>query len=369
MSRRLPALLALSLLACAEPATTDTGDTDTDLPGDPVRCDVGTLEAPVTMGHRVVSVTYDLPYEDTPRTIPVHIWYPSTTASGPHPTYIDTFEDQGSFEDAPYAFADSNCTAPVYAYSHGSQAWAGNTTEIVRPLVERGWVIVGPDHLGNILTDGDSRPPGFDLTRALDMVATLDTVDDLPSTDVLAGRLLTDRVVLGGHSYGGQTAWLMSGLSIDMATVQQRCDDESRPASECTQPILDAHAAWEGDPRIAAVVPLDGSIGTDLASATTHLDRDVPVLMMTAGTGRGTDVFATTGPDVTWVAIEDACHETFTTTPLPCPGVAKQDGYDIVHAYLVPFAELHGLGGTDAAGMDVLDGTTEVSELVTLQIK
>lgn len=306
---------------------------------------------------------YTTPWDGASRELDLHIWYPTADGEGEAAEYLELFEDEHSLLDASYAEAESSCTHPLLVYSHGSQAWAGGGNPLIRQFVRAGWVAIGADHKGNTLDENlDPRPLTFDLTRVLDVRAAIDHLEDLPEEDPLFGRVDTSRAFVFGHSYGGQTAWLMGGPTLDMAAVESmRCADQ------CTEAELAAYAEGVGDPRVVAVAPMAGQVGDNLVAADGFADIDVPVLYMTGSEdfdGQPHFDRAAAVEDLTWVEIEGGCHETFTATELPCAGVDKEEGLRIVSTYLTALGWQAVLGVDEGSG--VLDGSTEVSGLVTL---
>lgn len=346
--------MALGLLACAgQPAEEPAGScAGPDLPA---------FAQEGTAGIRQFSAGYDLPWDGTRRDLDMHLWYPSADTDGDEAQYIGFLDDAFSFVDASYAEVASDCTHPVVVYSHGSQAWAGSGSTLMRQFARAGWVAIAPDHLGNTLNDNwDPRPKTFNLTRVLDVRFALDYLEGLPQDDPLAGRVDTSRVLVIGHSFGGQTAWLAGGPSFDADAVASHC------GGECTEAELAAYAESPGDPRVAAVVPMAGNVPESLVADAGFADLEVPVLYMTGSEdfdGQPHYERAAAAADLTWVAIEGGCHETFTDTTLAC-GVDKAEGLEIVSTYATAQGWRSVLDSEAGAG--ILEGTEQVSPLVTL---
>ena len=318
-------------------------------------------------GYRVADVPVDAPWleevEGEARAVPLGIWYATDAAEGEHPYYLGVFEDTGSWVDAP--FADRACGAkmPLIVYSHGSQGWGGNGSSLVRHLVAQGWVAAAPDHLKNTLLDNEEpRRVSFSLTRMADVIAAIDAVEALPEGDPLHGRVDTSKVLVMGHSFGGQTAWLLSGPALDQAELAARC--EAEPG--CTEAEYAAFADPPLDPRIAAVVPLDGFAGEDVVAPEGWGEASLPIFYMSQG-GEGSDYAFDTAAAAapTWAAFEGACHETFTDTPLPCD-FDKEEGHDLIAAYLTAFAEVQIRGSGEARWGELLSGAVSLDPRVTI---
>lgn len=323
---------------------------------------VPTIDLAANVGLRQEAASYDVAWDGSERELELHIWYPSDDTEGDAAEYIGLFDDENSLVDASYADAEDTCTHPLVVYSHGSQAWAGNGSPILRQFVKEGWVAIGPDHLGNTLDDNwDPRPHTFSLSRVHDVRFAIDYLEGLPEDDPLHGRVDTSRVLVMGHSFGGQTSWLAGGPSFDSAAIETRCN------GECSADELAAFNENPGDSRIAAVIPMAGDAGSDLVADAGFGDISVPVLYMTGSEdfdGQPRYERAAATPDLTWVDIEGGCHETFTSTVFACDGVDKDAGLEIVSKFATAQGWRSVLDSEE--GASTLDGSESVSDLVTV---
>jgi len=249
-------------------------------------------------------------------------------------------------------------------YSHGDQGWGGSSAVLARQFVQNGWIVVAVDHTGNTILDNTvPRPFEYDVVRAYDVRAALDLVADLPAEHPLAGHVDTSRVLVVGHSYGGQTAWMVGGAELDLDAIEARC------APLCVQAELDAYAMYVPDPRVVAVVALDGEIRSDSVADTGFASMQATVMALTPGDmARHQDLFdRSQGADVTWVQLEGACHESFTSTNFGvCPTLELPTGQRITANYAIAFGIRHVLQSDDPALLDLLDGTTEVDPIVSV---
>ena len=67
--------------------------------GDPLAWDVR-RRGPFHTGYRLLSLTYTPRGSTTPRTLPVHVWYPTHAIAGPHPVYGRFFRDPEAVTEA-----------------------------------------------------------------------------------------------------------------------------------------------------------------------------------------------------------------------------------------------------------------------------
>ncbi|MDP2305728.1 MAG: hypothetical protein Q8P18_06845 [Pseudomonadota bacterium] len=355
-------LLAYPLFAaCAGKG--DTGDTAP-------TCDARAPEVEridVPTGYRTLDAPVMAPWLDEARTVPVGIWYPTDETSGHAATYIESFVDEASFEDAELADPAPGCRLPLVVYSHGSQAWGGNTSPLLRHLVAQGWVAAAPDHLGNTLIDNvEPRSVSYSRTRVADIVATIDALEALPAEDPLYGRVDTSRVLVMGHSFGGQTAWLLAGPTFDTEAIAARCDAGAPGCTDAERASFDAPVA---DPRVVAVLPLDGFAGSDLVAAAGWATADRPILFLSkAGDGDDEPFTTAAATDLTWARFDGACHETFTNSPIECATFDKEEGLTTTAAYLTAFASAQILGLDAEPYAGILDGRTVVDSRVTVSL-
>jgi predicted dienelactone hydrolase len=239
---------------------------------------------PSLVGTRTFSFT-DLKRTDpylangTQRELSVRLWYPAAASAGRDcqpaeyaaPAVWNYYAKLVGV--APFPVQTNSCSnAPVEGGSHplvlvtpGYTATATDYTFLAEDLASRGYVVAAANHTyeatavqlangklarsvvgshlgGPMLRDAGSLSTAVSI-RLLDLKSVLDQIDHLnaSSDSPFAGRLDMTRIVLAGHSLGGLTAFLGS----------------------------------EVEPRISAVVMLDGFTPTELGSATRK-----PVLMM-----------------------------------------------------------------------------------------
>jgi predicted dienelactone hydrolase len=122
---------------------------------------------------------------------------------------------------------------PVFVFSHGY----GDTrtkpefVAAARRLAANGFFVALPEHVGSNRTYQNDFVQGFHgesfdvmefVNRPLDMHFLLDSLEQLNSTE-FQGRLQLNRVGLLGHSFGGYTALVASGATVNIERLQRQC--------------------------------------------------------------------------------------------------------------------------------------------------
>ena len=123
---------------------------------------------------------------------------------------------------------------PIIVFSHGH----GGSTFLssrhgYRPLVDfwtaHGFVVVQPTHLDSgmlgLRGSGDPDAPLYWRSRARDIHATLDRLDDIEAgVPGLGGRVDRTKIVAAGHSLGGHTTCLLLGMRVTDPTDGSEVD-------------------------------------------------------------------------------------------------------------------------------------------------
>ncbi len=355
--------MLLFLLACDPSKTPD----DSAAPADCTATVPQVQRLDVPTGYRTIDIPVDAPWLAEARTVPMGLWYNTEETEGDGAMFLGMFPDSNSLMDAPFADPKPGCKLPLIVYSHGSQAWGGSNSPLLRHLVSQGWVAAAPDHVGNTLADNvEPRPVSFSITRVADIRSTIDAIENLPESDPLYGRVDTSKVLLMGHSFGGQTSWLMAGPTLDAATMASRCEEG---APGCTQAELDAFELPMDDPRIVAVMPLDGFAGSDVVAPEGWATADRPILYLNKSSDGDDEAFVTAaGTNMIWARFEGACHETFNNSPVLCDGWDKAYGLDLTAAFMTSFASEQILGLVQDPYIGILDGTNSLDSRIRVQM-
>ena len=381
MDRALQLLWIASLLAGAGCGASETlnpapdgGAPDGEAPVDPLTFPV-TEPGPYACGHRVLEATYTLPAGKGDRTVPVHLWYPSTVAEGDHPKYRNLFEDTHAWEDVPLADSPWKAGFPVIVHSHGYKGFAGNSARLMCHFASHGWVAVAPEHVGNTIGDTpDPLPLSVYYERPLDLRAALDLATSPPEGDALAGKLDMDRVGMTGHSFGTYTAWAVAGASFDTAAIQAQCD--AGEVAPCSAEEVAVFSTDLSEKRAKMVVPLAGG-RNDFFGEKGYDAANVPVLLMSGSldeVGADTLFAAVSGVDLTWIEVEGGCHQLFglgnsSLGDAECKKLPDEEGFAIVNPWVVAYARYHVLGDRSDEVKGIVLGETSVSEKAHFQQK
>lgn len=340
------------------------GDVVEATPRDPLTWPVQQA-GPYRVGYRRWSYTYTPQGTTSPRTIPLHVWYPTLARDGMHPTYSLIFRDPVSQTDAPPAASAHPDGYPVHVYSHGYQGFGPTSHFLMRHFASHGWLAIAPDHVGNLLADTPSPLPiNINYLRSRDVSAALDALDALPSTDPLHGRAVTRRAVLSGHSFGTHTVWASAGATFDVDAIRARC----MPSGACTDADLAVFRAGLRDPRFVAGIPMAGSIRREWFGPTGHASVRIPLFAMSGSddpVGADAQWMTATGLDLTWIDVRGGCHQYFALGS--CANIPDSEQAPIVGAYALAFARRHLLDDRTPAVTAILDGTTRLSDRVTFQ--
>lgn len=317
---------------------------------------------PFNVGVKVWDVTYQPEGLGQDRTIKVHVWYPTEDVDGNNPAYLNIFRDDDVFEDAAPAAPVHAGGYPVLAHSHGHRGYAGNSSDIFSYVVSHGWVVVAPDHTGNLVFDDAPRPTWLYYARSMDVSRSIDELATLE----LAGPIAHDRVVLSGHSFGAYTVWASAGAEFDEPTMRAACDTGGELADDCTDADLAVFLGGLHDSRVVAAIPMAGG-DRGWFGGPGYDAVDVPVMLMTGGdddVGAAALVDLISDVDLTWLDIEGGCHQLFGLGG--CDLISDEEGFPIVNTFALAFARRWLLDDDAADVAGVLDGSLEVSPRVTL---
>jgi len=328
---------------------------------------------PFRVGYRTFLHTYQPEGLGGPREIRINLWYPTLDTEGTPPKYLSVFKDDDVLEDATVAPPWDPAGYPVHVHSHGAWGFGGTSADLMHYFASHGWVAIAPDHAGHTLPEHteDPLPISVRILRSMDVSASLDLLEDLPEGDPLAGKCLTEKSLLSGHSAGAQTTWSSAGAAFDMASVQAMCDGGTF-AAPCTPEELAIFAAGLGDDRVAAGLPMAGGVGDEPGwFGNDGYDAAQNPFMLMSGTldpvGAENVWERVKSLDYTWLDFEGGCHQLFALGG--CSKFETFEGYALVNTYAFAFARRHVLGDTSARVTAILDGSESLSPKVHFQHK
>lgn len=203
---------------------------------------------------------------------------------------------------------------PAIVFSHG--AWAANYYyyPLAQYWAEHGYAVLQPSHAdsvtrGTAWADTKVFSAEFVQDRVADDKFIIDRLNRL-GVEGLDGAIDTDRVAIGGHSYGANTAMLMAGMTL------------YAPGSET--------GVAYGDERVKAALVISGQGLGGTTTKASFATIGVPMLVMTGSNdpGRRGENYAwriepfeySNGPGKYLVFIDNADHG-FGGAVDPAPGM------------------------------------------------
>ena len=313
------------------------------------------------VGYRSIDFAYTPDGFAEERALRASVWYPTRDRAGEPARYSRILPRETVFDSASVAI---DAPAPVMLFSHGNQAFAEQSYFLTEFFASHGWIVIAPSHEGNTIFDNGERPSEMFEWRPQDVSRALDAVRDLPEEDALSG-LLSDDVILSGHSYGGYTTLAVAGGSYDVEAIDADCgivdDDEG-----CAY-FAAARARYEAgfrDERVKVAIPMAPGNARALGGGVAEIP--IPVMHMTALLDKqtteessGTPFWAALdGPDDLRVQFLTAGHLTFSDGCTLVPGTFQDDGcgpefldselaHQFINAYAMAYARKHLWGDTE----------------------
>lgn len=189
---------------------------------------------------QAVNLGYALALHPGPNT--TTFFYPTHAAEAP--------TRQGPFQlswaqDAPLQGANGR----LIVVSHGSGGAPWVAVDLARALVQRGFVVVMPQHEGdNHLDDAEPGPPTW-KRRPKEVSRAIDLALQLPR---FKGRLAADQVGVYGGSAGGHAALSMAGGVWSPGRFRDHCEAHiEADFSSCVGFITRLTGGWLDGPKIA----------------------------------------------------------------------------------------------------------------------
>lgn len=341
-------------------------------------------QGPYNIGHRRWNITYESQVYGE-RTLRLSVWYPTLDQEGTPSAYFGSFRRDVAFRDASVALTEP---APMLVFSHGNASIAEQSYFMTEYFASHGWVVAAPYHTLNTIGDTEGSI-NFESggMRPQDISAVIDVMLSLPSDDPLAG-LVSDKIVLTGHSFGGFTTLANSGAEFAVDEVLQFCAEPNAPR-ECEMFERDGVEALMRagflDERIDAAIPQTPGgyfvFGDGLAAI------DTPTLLFTGAMDitlppeeEGEPIWAAMqGPHMR-VDVTRAGHFTFSNMCELIPVaqvyndgcspafIPYQEAFPLINAFSMAFSKYVLFG--DEEGLDLLRGVdTRWADEVVLDYK
>jgi dienelactone hydrolase len=226
----------------------------------------------------VVKTYYDSTRSDFaggPRPIVTFIWYPAGPDNNGNPMSpavypmhvngLGDLPDASSIDFEAYGFdpalqevaASKNGPFPLVVFSPGGQADSLGYVHIGTRLASHGFVVAVPTNFDDGHPEFYPSPEAHavatyvERTRDIQYLMTQLVADSQRSNNLISGTIRPDQIAVAGHSLGGLAALALAGGDDQVCDFAGLLDPNKLPPDACG-PILP-------DPRIKAIVPLDGS--------------------------------------------------------------------------------------------------------------
>ena len=355
--------LALVLTGCQSP-----DQHPADAMGDPMGWAVDE-PGPFNVGFMTWEHTYEVPVGESPRTIPINLWYPTVADNGPSSYYLEgLYEDPLAFSDASPAEPAFPNGYPVHVHSHGDRGWGATSANMMRFFASHGWVAIAPDHTDNtLLRSTDPRPTAHYIHRPLDVSATLDALD---GASILGSHQSdTSRALLSGHSFGAYTVWANAGAEFDPDAMAEGC--VKLDEGECSEDEMAVFLSGElSEPRVSAAITMAGAIRRSFIGDTGHLGVTAPLMLMSGsedsdGIPDSWESLQDLSP-LYWVDIDGGCHQSFAAGV--CGSLDAADGFQIINAYALALGRSVVLGDSSIPTEELLSGDQVLSPRVTYSV-
>ncbi len=158
--------------------------------------------------------------------------------------------------------------APLAVFSHGFTSDRSHFKYLAEHLASHGYVVVVPEHIGSNSKFKEAflrgelsfavSPIEF-FNRPIDITYLLNKIENHPE---LKGSINWEQVGILGHSFGGNTALVVSGAPLNLDRISQVCQ-QNQPTLNASE-LLQCRASYLPpgsydlqDPRIKAVVAVN----------------------------------------------------------------------------------------------------------------
>lgn len=189
---------------------------------------------------------------------------------------------------------DRNEPAPVVIISHGLGSDRTSYRYLARHLASHGFAVAVPDHPGSdaaqlqALFEGRasevSNPQEF-IDRPLDIKQLLDQLGEMVTNDATyQGRLNLDQIAVIGQSFGGYTALVLAGASINFSQLEEDCNNHSllnlSYLLQCRALEISREFPTLHDDRVKAILVIN-PIGSSVLGDEGFSQIDIPIMILT----------------------------------------------------------------------------------------
>lgn len=195
-----------------------------------------------------------------------------------------------------YFSSSASTNKPVIVFSHGRGSVKTDLRYLAEHLASHGYIVAALEHPGSNKTSFKAvnqnkkqlvTPQEF-LDRPRDVSFILDELEKLNQTgnSPLQGKLVTNNVMVVGHSFGGGTALALAGGELQIENLKQRCQQNLSTANlgervQCAGQILPEKTYQLRDARIKQAIALNPT--TSLMFGETGLTKvQIPTLILSS---------------------------------------------------------------------------------------
>ena len=213
---------------------------------------------PHTVGHQL----YNYYNASSKKWLQTRVWYPAKK-TGKAVSYFPLILIGKALDKAPLLAAAT--PYPLVLFSHGNKGINYQSFSFTEYLASHGFVVAAPNHPGNTMIDNpnDQTVAQIALDRPGDLAVVLAELlkANASASHALYKSFHTAKVGVAGHSFGGYTALVASGATVDVSAAAARC--KAGTPSDIFCPYIKFWSAGKTITRPAALAKL--KVGLALA--------------------------------------------------------------------------------------------------------